>query len=226
MPPGRSCGSRPAGRISQRPAVAARTMPRPCAGARAASAAALAKSTRTRPMPPNVPRCGSLRISRRLSTGTEAGRPSQQSARPSRCRPPVSPTQTASARTAATSEGKIRVSPSQASQTRPPTASPTTGYQKAARPLSPGCQSSGSPTGSVVSKPKAMRKERMTIALLFPPATGAAFLKKVRFRPDRLRLLRQTWPFPEECGRRPPKGKRPAPRPFPRPGAFPDPAGE
>ncbi len=95
---------------------------------REASVAALRNKIRIKPVTPNAPTCGSFMISSLRSTGALTSKPSQQSARPSRCSPPVSRTQTMRAAIPATSGGNINVAPFQASHVRAPMTSPTNGY--------------------------------------------------------------------------------------------------
>ena len=97
-------------------------------------------------------------ISSLRSTEVLASNPSQQSARPSRCRPPVSDTQTMRVRIPATSGGKIRSTPIHASQVNAPITIPTNGYQIEARPLSPTCHFFSAGRGIVVMRLKAVRR--------------------------------------------------------------------
>ena len=98
-------------------------------------------------------------ISSLRSTDVLASRPSQQSARPSRCRPPVSVHPNYEGQNPSYERREeIRVAPIHVSQVNPPMTSPTNGYQTEARPLSPVCQSLLAGRGSVVIKLKAIQK--------------------------------------------------------------------
>src|SRR5215217_4779675 len=144
--------------MHQRARLAASRMPKLEIEVRDARAAALRNRIRIKPITPKAPTCGSFIISSLRAGDTLANKPSQQSARPSRCNPPVNRIQTASVMTPAIKGENTKIAPFQASHVNAPMTRPTSGYHTAARPLSPTDQSSGSLNGSVVIKPKAIRK--------------------------------------------------------------------
>ena len=161
IPEGRASGINPAGRIHQRARLAASRIPKLETGLSETNAAAFNIKTRIRPITPNAPMRGSFMISSLRSLPALTNKPSQQSARPSRCKPPVNKTQMTSVRTPAANGGKRSIAPFHASHVNMPMTNPTDGYHTAARPLSPADQLSGSRSGSVVSNPKAVRKLRI-----------------------------------------------------------------
>src|SRR5215213_1146891 len=170
MPEGRARGSSPPWRTHQRARLAASRMPIPETGvsdANEVSAEALRSNVSIKPMTPNAPTRGSLMISSLRSTEVLTSRPSQQSARPSRCKPPVKTTQITRVTTPATSGGKANSAPLHASHVIAPMTKPTNEYQIDARPLSPADQSSGSLTGRVVIKAKAMRRDRILFLVAY-----------------------------------------------------------
>src|SRR5215207_9004602 len=179
MPEGRARGSSPPRRTHQRARLAASRMPIPETGvsdANEVSAKTLRSKVNIKPMTPKAPTRGSFMISSLRSTDVLASKPSQQSASPSRCRPPVKTTQITSVTTPATSGGKANRVPFHASHVNAPMTRPTNGYQTDARPLSPADQSSGSLTGRVVIKPKAMRRDRILFLVAYPCFTERCHL--------------------------------------------------
>src|SRR5215217_5766999 len=144
--------------MHQRARLAASRMPKLEIEVRDARAAALRNRIRIKPITPKAPTSGSFIISSLRTGDTLANKPSQQSAKPSRCNPPVNRTQTASVITPAINGENTKIAPFQASHVNAPMTKPTNGYHTVARPLSPTDQSSGSLNGSVVIKPKAIRK--------------------------------------------------------------------
>jgi len=87
----------------------------------------------------------------------EASRPSQQSASPSRCRPPVIAAHSATVSAAVSSDGKRRLKARRARASNTPRPNPISGNHIAARPRSPGCGASVR-TGMAVRKPRARRR--------------------------------------------------------------------
>lgn len=120
-----------------------------------ARAAALKARLKKRAVPPKVPSRESFMISSLRSCVTSTGRPSPQSATPSRCNPPVTATQQAQPMTPQRRGEKRREERKVSPPTSPPTTMPTSGSH-AEIPFRSFCRGHG-PTGRRVRKPKAER---------------------------------------------------------------------
>src|SRR5207248_2761822 len=136
-PPARAAGnSRPSSAgVARAMAGAATRVRQRVPGGSSLTAASSSIRKRMRPMAPNVPMRLSLMIASRVA-GSRPDNPSRQSARPSRCRPPVRSFHTVTVSSAASSGGKTRPVPASTAARTSPSAAPTTGNQGAARPRS------------------------------------------------------------------------------------------
>lgn len=150
----------------------------------------LPSSRSTPPARPKVPRCGSFRMRSRSSGVWPPNKPSHRSQNPSRCKAPVSPTQTSNTKKAPSIGEAKYVSKTVQPPRTPPSRSPTTGNQNRERATTVGEGLSRKRIGTIVNKASAVRKLCMSQSpqsvVLLPRTSGwHAFAARHshRFRP-------------------------------------------
>ena len=191
-PPGRAAGDPVATTTATLPVTVASTRDPAASGIRGIEASAVTwmRSTRTSAAMPNGPTSERRMMASASAAGRRLPSPSAVSARPSRCRPPVSSASSVTARAAPSSRRGAEKPPASTHAIAPapvaPSSSPTAGSQRTARTASPSASAPPVPAGITVNRLSATRSDFTFLteaAARCPPCT--ARLARIRRRPAR-----------------------------------------